>query len=372
MGMYDDLLAAKRNKVGVDAANMAGSGSVFLAAKGGERMRQGVNSMFGIEEPEVISARAEQAKNAQLQNILSKYANASTRADFTSAFSELMANGFPEHAAKVQEHLKNMPKPKDIATSIEEYQFSVNQGDKRTYAQFMADNKGSGVTVRVGDDETITPDGMKLIKDDTTESGYRFVPIEGGEAWQELEDKKQDEIEAVTRDELALATDSQTTYVMETEIDSALKYLADEKPSAPVVGKAAEFYMGMPDWLTSGSPAVGFRTNISTIQGIIGFDRLQRMRDESETGGALGQVAVLELLALQGTLGQLNPLDPKEKTIERLKRIKAVYVKNMNIIRENFSEEELIKFGFSDTDIGGTTTKSQEQLIKDELAKRNT
>ncbi len=44
----------------------------------------------------------------------------------------------------------------------------------------------------------------------------------------------------------------------------------------------------------------------------------------------------------------------------------------MNIIRENFSEEELTKFGFSDTDIGGTTTKSQERLIKDELAKRNT
>lgn len=371
MGMYDDLLAAKRNKVGVDAANMAGSGSVFLAAKGGERMRQGVNSMFGIEEPEVISARAEQAKNAQLQNILSKYANASTRADFTSAFSELMANGFPEHAAKVQEHLKNMPKPKDIATSIEEYQYSVKQGDTRTYAQFMADKKSSGVTVRVGDDETITPDGMKLIKDDTTESGFRFVPIEGGKAWQEKEDEKQKEIEAETRDQLALATDSQTTYVMETEIDSALKYLANEKPSAPVVGKAAEFYMGMPDWVTSGSPAVGFRLNLEGIKGIIGFDRLQRMRDESETGGALGQVAVLELLALQGTLGLLSPLDEKENIIEKLKRIKAVYVKNMNIIRENFSEEELIKFGFSDADIGGTKVKSQEQLIKEELAKRN-
>ena len=371
MGMYDDLLAAKRNQVGVNAANMAGSGSVFLAAKGGERMRQGVNSMFGIEEPEVIAAKSAEARNVKLQGIVSKYANASTRADFTKAFSELMANGYPEEAAKIQEHLKNMPKPKDIATSIEEYQFSVNQGDKRTYAQFMADNKSSGVTVKVGDDETITPSGMKLIEDSTTESGYRFVPIEGGKAWQELEDEKQDAIGAKTREEMALATDSQTTYVMEAEIDSALNFLANEKPSAPVVGKAAEFYMGMPDFVTAGSPAVGFRTNIDTIKGIIGFDRLQRMRDESETGGALGQVAVLELLALQGTLGQLNPLDPKDKIIERLERIKAVYVKNMNAIRKNFSEEELIKFGFSDADIGGTKTKSQEQLIKDELAKRD-
>jgi hypothetical protein len=334
-------------------------------------MRQGVNSMFGIEEPEVIAAKSAEARNVKLQGIVSKYANASTRADFTKAFSELMANDFPEHAAKIQEHLKNMPKPKEIATSIEEYQYSVKQGDKRTYAQFRADNKSSGVTVRVGDDETITPSGMKLIEDSTTESGYRFVPIEGGKAWQELEDEKQDAIEAKTREEMALATDSQTTYVMESEIDSALKYLANEKPSAPVVGKAAEFYMSAPNWVTSGSPAVGFRTNIETIKGIIGFDRLQRMRDESETGGALGQVAVLELLALQGTLGQLNPLDPKDKIIERLERIKAVYVKNMNSIRENFSEEELIKFGFSDADIGGTKTKSQEQLIKDELAKRD-
>lgn len=372
MGLYDDVLAQAREKEAMAAIDVPTSQATqYGAARGMARAKQGVNQMFGIEEPAVIAAKAAEARQAKLNNIVSKYSTASTRADFTRAFSELMANDFPEHAAKIQEHLKNMPKPKDIATSIEEYQYSVKQGDTRTYAQFMSDNKGSGVTVRVGDDETITPDGMKLIIDDTSESGYRFVPIEGGKAWQEKEDEKQAEIEAKTREELKLATDSQTTYVMETEINSALKYLADEKPSTPVVGKAAEFYMGMPDWVTSGSPAVGFRTNIDTIKGIIGFDRLQRMRDESETGGALGQVAVLELLALQGTLGQLNPLDPKDKIIERLERIKAVYVKNMNIIRENFSEEELIKFGFSDADIGGTKTKSQEQLIKDELAKRN-
>jgi|15BtaG_2_1085339.scaffolds.fasta_scaffold04560_2 hypothetical protein len=110
MGLYDNILADERQRVATEAAEMTrGRGGVFLAAKGAERMKQGVRSMFGIEEPVVIAQQAAQARQAKLNSIVSKYSTASTRADFTSAFSELMANGFPEEAAKIQEHLKNMP-----------------------------------------------------------------------------------------------------------------------------------------------------------------------------------------------------------------------------------------------------------------------
>lgn len=52
----------------------------------------------------------------------------------------------------------------------------------------------------------------------------------------------------------------------------------------------------------------------TTLRANIGFDRLQQMREESPTGGALGQVAVQELDALQSSLDSLDPnLKPEEQ-----------------------------------------------------------
>lgn len=45
---------------------------------------------------------------------------------------------------------------------------------------------------------------------------------------------------------------------------------------------------------------------LETIKGNLGFDRLQQMRDQSPTGGALGAVAVQELTALQSTVASLD------------------------------------------------------------------
>jgi len=45
---------------------------------------------------------------------------------------------------------------------------------------------------------------------------------------------------------------------------------------------------------------------LETIKSNLGFDRLQQMRDSSPTGGALGAVAVQELIALQSTVASLD------------------------------------------------------------------
>ena len=55
-----------------------------------------------------------------------------------------------------------------------------------------------------------------------------------------------------------------------------------------------------------GTEARNLSKTIETVSATIGFDRLQRMRDESPTGGALGQVAVQELEALRATMGSLD------------------------------------------------------------------
>jgi len=63
----------------------------------------------------------------------------------------------------------------------------------------------------------------------------------------------------------------------------------------------------------------------STIKANIGFDRLQRMRDESPTGGALGQVAVQELVALQNSLGSLDQSLDDAELVRNLTRLEAQY-----------------------------------------------
>jgi hypothetical protein len=69
-------------------------------------------------------------------------------------------------------------------------------------------------------------------------------------------------------------------------------------------------------WSTAGVGALGrtlpatdalaLSSKLETIKANLGFDRLQQMRDQSPTGGALGSVAVQELNALQSTVASLD------------------------------------------------------------------
>lgn len=61
------------------------------------------------------------------------------------------------------------------------------------------------------------------------------------------------------------------------------------------------------------SGAKDLESTITTVKANIGFDRLQRMRAESPTGGALGQVAVQELVALQSTIANLDTAQSTEQ-----------------------------------------------------------
>lgn len=63
---------------------------------------------------------------------------------------------------------------------------------------------------------------------------------------------------------------------------------------------------------------------LETIKANVGFDKLQNMRDNSPTGGALGQVSELENKLLQAVNGALDPLQ-KDQLVQNLKRIKELY-----------------------------------------------
>ena len=70
-----------------------------------------------------------------------------------------------------------------------------------------------------------------------------------------------------------------------------------------------------------GTAAKNLSADLETIKANLGFDELQSMRDNSPTGGALGQVAVQELEALRSTIASLDQAQSPEQLKAALQRL---------------------------------------------------
>lgn len=113
--------------------------------------------------------------------------------------------------------------------------------------------------------------------------------------------------------------------------DSVLKEVRDAK--------------GLVGWNTAGVggvlanvPATDARdlsAKLQTIKANLGFDRLQQMRSESPTGGALGQVAVQELAALQATVASLDQMQGSAQLGKALDKIDTHYTNWKNVMQQS-------------------------------------
>jgi len=77
----------------------------------------------------------------------------------------------------------------------------------------------------------------------------------------------------------------------------------------------------------AGTDAHDTANAIDTIEASIGFDRLQKMRDDSPTGGALGQVSNIELALLRKSLGSLKQSSSRAQFVKNLNSIEVQYKK---------------------------------------------
>ena len=73
--------------------------------------------------------------------------------------------------------------------------------------------------------------------------------------------------------------------------------------------------------------ALDLNEALEPIRASLAFDRLQQMRDESKTGGALGQVAVQELEMLQKSKASLNQAQNQDQLEKALAKIEGHYQK---------------------------------------------
>lgn len=93
--------------------------------------------------------------------------------------------------------------------------------------------------------------------------------------------------------------------------------------------------------MLSGVPSTDAKelaVELDTIKANLGFDELQTMRDNSPTGGALGQVAVQELEALRSTIEGLDQARSPDELRAALQRLKAYREESSARRREAFSQ----------------------------------
>lgn len=100
------------------------------------------------------------------------------------------------------------------------------------------------------------------------------------------------------------------------------------------IGSFTAGTLGAPLSLIPGTSARDLASNLETIKANLGFDRLQQMRDASPTGGALGQVAVQELVALQSTVASLDNAQTPSQLKANLKKVQGHYQKWRDAVRK--------------------------------------
>jgi hypothetical protein len=81
----------------------------------------------------------------------------------------------------------------------------------------------------------------------------------------------------------------------------------------------------------------------TTIKANIGFDKLNQMRQESPTGGALGQVTEQELKFLQSVLGSIDLGQKDEDILRNVDRLEKTYAR---IMEKAAAYPNASKYGF--------------------------
>lgn len=84
---------------------------------------------------------------------------------------------------------------------------------------------------------------------------------------------------------------------------------------------------------------------IATIDSNLAFDRLQKMRDESKTGGALGQVSNIELELLRSSVENLDPGAGDKEFIRRLNNIRSHYNRFKSSLLGELPNDQFMEVG---------------------------
>jgi hypothetical protein len=120
----------------------------------------------------------------------------------------------------------------------------------------------------------------------------------------------------------------------ETAIAQADSVLGEVRDAKKLVGWNTAGVGGVSQFIPA-TDGRNLAAKMLTIKANLGFDRLQQMRDQSPTGGALGQVAVQELASLQATVASLDQLQSPAQLGQALDKIEKHYTNWRNTVDQS-------------------------------------
>jgi hypothetical protein len=281
------------NRVATAEGQRPGLGSVLGANVMGARGIRELGGVFGVEDP--LMQRV-----SQQQQLLSGV-DFTDLNSLTKAAQQATASGRPDIADALAKRAL------EIRTKVEERQLN-----RDTQLQIAAERNQARLeeAKQRGADQKeiarIRAEGQQAILDLRTEA---------------LQEKKQEKIEKQEQ-------------AANMAIGAADRVINEVKDAKKLV---SGFTAGAGSYLSAIplTDAKDLSKRLNTIKANLGFDRLQQMRDASPTGGALGQVAVQELIALQSTIASLDQDQSPTQLKEALDKIEFHYSNWRDTVRKS-------------------------------------
>ncbi len=238
------------------------------------------------------------------------------------------------------------PKGPKLPSSVQEFLFYRQQGGTDDYATFLS-KKGGGSNITLntgpqGQNFGNPPKDMEWVRDATgnvvmDERGIpKALPIQGTPTFA----KQQQAATQETKSGEEVVVTGGVVLGNINQIKNAI-----ENSTLPTTGLGGQILRNI-----GGTAALDINRLIDPIQASIGFDRLQRMREASPTGGALGQVSERELDLLMATLSSLDQAQSEEQFLQSLDKVETRYkniIKKFNV----YPEEAMLEVGYIPIDL---------------------
>lgn len=151
-----------------------------------------------------------------------------------------------------------------------------------------------------------------------------------------LENLQQNLFEALPRDQQNINSLATKTDLVESAIDAAIKKVEENSRAVTGGGKAGEIYR---EWIRP-EVAASFDSDLGQIRANIGFDTLQTMRENSKTGGALGNVSDNEGKRLESVFGELSTKLSPQDMIAKLQQVKEARRTLMNAAQQAYETKK--------------------------------
>jgi hypothetical protein len=222
---------------------------------------------------------------------------------------------------------------------------AIFQGpDGRHYSiQFGSNGQQSVQPVQFGDTALSPAKGVMAVDEATgtrlvdkaTGSDVRQIPkdIAGAETAKKVGANQGELIANKTKATMGASSKLQQGGLVFDAVDKALE-AANWTGATGLVGSATKNVPPLEGvW---SAPAYTLSKRLDTVKANIGFDKLQDMRDNSPTGGALGQVSTFELEMLQGVWGSVEQAQGRAEIVRNLQNFKRIYRGSMQRIKDAY------------------------------------